>query len=230
MPVSTHIFKNEAVEFVKSKFHKYNDILDIGAGCGTYSKLLRDSISRMDAVEVFEPYVKDYGLRDLYRNVFVTNAIEFDFSFYNLIIAGDVLEHIDEEAGIEFISRIYSKCDDTLISVPFHAPQGEHFGNIYETHLQPDLSHNNFMEKYVGFKPLCLRYDFGVYVKDDERNSKLPIILEEETLGTIVPEYATTFKPYIQESFPDTEIITYSGPSEVGEKNEGINAITAALS
>ena len=67
------------------------------------------------------------------------------------------------------------------------------------------------MEKYNGFRPLCVRYDFGVYIKDNEINANLPIILEEETLGTIFPELQYTFKLDLQRCFPSTKIITYKG-------------------
>lgn len=211
MPVSTGIFKQEAIEFIKTKFNSDHNVLDIGAGCGTYSQLLKSHLPRMDAIEIFEPYVEAYNLKEQYNNLYVKDAVDFQFEFYNLIIVGDVLEHIDESRGIEFIKRIYNKCDDLVVSVPFHAPQGEHYGNIYETHLQAELSHAAFMEKYDGFRPLCVRYDFGVYIKDDKINANLPIILEEETLGTIFPELQYTFKLDLQRCFPSTKIVTYKG-------------------
>jgi bifunctional DNA-binding transcriptional regulator/antitoxin component of YhaV-PrlF toxin-antitoxin module len=67
---------------------------------------------------------------------------------------GDVLEHIEEGEGIEIIKKLYSKCDELVIAIPFNAPQGEWGGNIYETHLQPKLTHEDFLLKYEGFKPL----------------------------------------------------------------------------
>ena len=55
--------------------------------------------------------------------------------------------------------------NELVIAIPFNAPQGIWGGNIYETHLQPELTHESFLEKYVGFKPLEYRNDYGVYIK-----------------------------------------------------------------
>ena len=37
---------------------------------------------------------------------------------------GDVLEHIEEEQGIELIKKLYTKCDELVVAIPFNAPQG----------------------------------------------------------------------------------------------------------
>ena len=63
-------------------------------GLGTYSDLLRSLGYRMDAVEIYSPYIDKYGLRAKYDNVYCKDILEFDFSQYDFIILGDVLEHI----------------------------------------------------------------------------------------------------------------------------------------
>ena len=78
---------------------------------------------------------------------------------------GDILEHLEEVVAIELIKKIYPKCDELVIAIPYNAPQGEWGGNIYETHLQPKLTHESFMDKYEGFVPLQYRNDYGVYIK-----------------------------------------------------------------
>ena len=140
-------------------------ILDVGPSIGTYSKLIREYGYKIDCVEIYEPYITKYNLKELYDNVFVGDIINFDISNYDFIILGDVLEHIEEEQGIELIKKLYSKCDELVVAIPFNAPQGEWGGNIYETHLQPNLTHEDFLKKYEGFRPLEYRNDYGVYVK-----------------------------------------------------------------
>jgi len=165
MPFSTPVFKTETVEHLKSNFEKSSTILDVGAGAGYNSKYLREFFPNMDAVEIFERYIGDYRLKEKYNNVWLADILSFDFDFYNIILMGDVLEHISEDEGISLIKKLYEKCDELVIAIPFNAPQGIWGGNIYETHLQPNLTHKSFMEKYDGFKPLAYRNDYGVYIK-----------------------------------------------------------------
>lgn len=166
MPFSTPVFKLETVDYLKGKFDSSSTILDVGAGAGYYSKHLKDLFPNMDAVEIYERYIPMFNLLEKYNNVWVADILTFEFDFYNIILLGDVLEHISEHDGINLVKRLYGKCDELVIAIPFNAPQGPWGGNIYETHLQPDLSHESFMKKYHAFKPLAYRNDYGVYIKD----------------------------------------------------------------
>jgi hypothetical protein len=166
MPFSTSVYKEETVEHLKSKFGSDSTILDVGAGAGYYSKHLREFFPNMDAVEIFERYITDYNLKLKYNNVWVSDILKFEFDRYDIILMGDVLEHIEESQGIELVQRLYPKCQELVIGIPFNAEQGPWGGNIYEIHLQHTLTHESFMEKYNGFKPLGYRFDYGVYVKD----------------------------------------------------------------
>jgi hypothetical protein len=165
MPFSTPVYKKETLDYLVNKFDSSSTILDVGAGAGYYSNLLKEFFPNMDAIEIFEPYIRSYNLQSKYNNIWNENILTFDFDFYNIILMGDILEHIEESEGIEIIKKLYSKCDELIVAIPFNAPQGEWGGNIYETHLQPNLTHDNFIQKYEGFKPLEYRYDYGVYVK-----------------------------------------------------------------
>lgn len=166
MPYSTPVFKIETVNYLKSNFDSSSTILDVGAGAGFNSDHLREFFPRMFGIEIFEPYIDAYRLKNKYENVWVGNILEYDFDWYDIILMGDVLEHISEDDGIKLIERIYGKCKELVIAIPFNAPQGTWGGNIYETHLQPELTHESFMEKYKGFKPLEHRNDYGVYIKE----------------------------------------------------------------
>ena len=166
MPFSTPVFKEETIKHLFDNFKHSSTILDIGAGAGYYSKLLKHIFPNMDAIEIFEPYIEQYQLRSKYNNVWNENILTFEFDHYDIILMGDILEHIEESEGIEIVKKIYSKCDELVIAIPFNAPQGIWGGNIYETHLQPELTHESFLEKYEGFKPLEYRNDYGVYIKE----------------------------------------------------------------
>ena len=77
MPFSTPIFKNETVDFIKAKFHSSDTVLDVGAGSGTYADHLNTFFTRMDAVEIFTPYIEEYHLKDKYTNVFNVDILTF---------------------------------------------------------------------------------------------------------------------------------------------------------
>jgi len=167
MPRSTAYFKNETIDYIVKKYNKNSKILDIGAGIGTYSDLLRPKgFINIDCVEVFEQYVIDYRLNEKYNNVFIGDVtkLEIDFSDYDLIIFGDVLEHIEVESAKNLLNKLLKQ--NLIVSIPFESEQGEHFGNSYEIHLQPDLTLENFFERFKGFYPFCLRFDYGVFVKE----------------------------------------------------------------
>lgn len=185
MPRSTPIFKAETAAFLKSEFKKSAKILDVGAGVGTYADLLRDHFMTIDAVEVFEPYIEQFGLKEKYNKVF-----NFDIKYfkrypeilpgwYDIIILGDVLEHISKEEGIYLIKELQPYCQEMIVCVPFMSEQGEHYDNKYEIHLQPDLNEEVMAERYPDLQPFCLRYDFGVYIKKSPKNKFVEIIYDE---------------------------------------------------
>jgi hypothetical protein len=203
MPHSTNIFKQEIVDFVKNKFNKTSTVLDIGAGCGTYADFFRNHFYGMDGVEIFEPYVDQFALREKYKNLFVQDATTFDFNYYDLIIVGDILEHIEESEGIKFIERIYEKCNDLIIGIPFNSEQGIYEDNKYEIHLQPNLTNESFLEKYKGFRPLCIRYDYGIYIKDNQSNKKLDIVLDSRKLDF------ENIKQQLENQYQDCKVISY---------------------
>jgi len=199
MPFSTPIFKQETFDFLKNKYDASVRILDLGAGCGTYSDMMRTVFPNMDAVEIHAPYIDEYQLRNKYNNVWNENAITFDFDYYDVIILGDILEHIEESEGIKLIEKLYNKCNDLIIGIPFNSEQGVHFDNIYEIHLQAELTNESFLAKYKGFRPLALRYDYGIYIKNNKENQKVNVaydIYEEKMIDhyddNLEPVYLTT--------------------------------------
>ena len=142
------------------------DELDIGCGAGSYGRLLQRSFDVVDAVEIFEPYVAAYGLPSLYRRVFVADALTFEFDYYDVVILGDVLEHLTEDDGVRLIERIYDRCDELVVAIPFLSEQAVEHGNPHEAHRQAAITHERFVTRYEGVIPYSLRYDYGVYVKD----------------------------------------------------------------
>jgi len=164
MPYSYPQYKNEVKSHILSNIPTSSKILDVGPGCGTYSHLLRNEGYKIDAIEVWEPYVKQFELEKHYDNVFLGDIREFDFSSYDYIIMGDVLEHLSTEEAQQILDKINSNNQKCLIAVPYEYEQGEYQGNTYEIHLQPDLTPSNVLDRYPSLKLLYGNEEYGYYV------------------------------------------------------------------
>jgi len=120
-------------------------VLDIGAGCGTYAQLFRARWpgSHWTAVEVWEPYVDAYKLREQYDVVHVSDARTWEpEGRYDLAFLGDVLEHMTSKEARVLLDRIRGVADMVVVSIPIvHYPQGALCGNPFETHVEEDWSH-----------------------------------------------------------------------------------------
>jgi hypothetical protein len=114
-------------------------ILDLGAGCGTYARLLRPLLpdAYMTAVEIHAAYVSDYKLWRSYDSVIIGDIRTCDVPEADVVILGDVLEHMSHADALEMWDRARDKALKALyLSIPIvEWPQGEMFGNKHERHL-----------------------------------------------------------------------------------------------
>jgi hypothetical protein len=76
------------------------------------------------------------------------NILDFEFDHYDIIIMGDILEHLSREDARTILTRLKDKCKELIVVVPYYLPQDEVFGNKYEIHLQPDLDDAIMAEHY----------------------------------------------------------------------------------
>lgn len=186
MPYSFTYFKDEVKEWFLNNVPTSKRILDVGPGMGTYSDLLRSSGYRMDAVEIFEPYVDKYGLREKYDNVYVNSIVVFDIKDYDFIILGDVLEHLPENYAKELINDIVNSGKECLVAVPYEMEQGEHEGNIHETHYQPDLTVDVMKERYPSLTCIYNNEYYGYYTHLQKKYDKAFVLYATESYyGTV---------------------------------------------
>ena len=171
MPYSYPDFKEDIKKYIYNKYDKNIKILDVGPGLGTYSILLSD-YKNIDAVEIYEPYVEKYNLKDKYNNVFISNIIDFDFDFYDIIIMGDLIEHLSVKDSQKLLEKIYDKCNEIIVCVPFLLKQ---FGleNKHEDHIQDDLTPTIMEKRYKNLKPMWENNRIGVYFKNKTKNNFL---------------------------------------------------------
>ena len=148
--MSEPVFDQEIKDHLKNNFGPESKILDIGAGDGKWSYVLGDYFKNMDAIEIFEEYKERYNLEKKYKNVFIGDFTEFDFDYYDVLILGDVFEHVPEKIAKEWLNKVKRKCGEIIVVVPFEYEQD--WDGVYENkwghHHQPNLNVNSMVEKY----------------------------------------------------------------------------------
>ena len=170
MPNSYSFYKEEVKEWFVKNVPTSKRILDVGPGVGTYSILLRDMGYRMDALEIWAPYVEQFELRKKYDNVYIGDIVKFDIGDYDFIILGDVLEHIQTQDAQVLIQSIHDSGKECLVAIPYTMEQdGEEYGNTYETHLQADLTHELMGERYSSLNVIFRNQHYGYYVMCEEK-------------------------------------------------------------
>ena len=208
MPISTSFFKTQTIEYIEKNINKSTNILDIGAGIGTYADLLKPlGYNGIDAIEVFEPYIDSYELRSKYRSVFCQDIIKSELFLddYNLANLGDIIEHMTYADSLMVLEKL-SHVKDIIIAVPFQANQDAVGGNQYERHIQNDLTNSKFLSIYPDFELFCLRYDYGVYLKRNEISILQPIYTIDITESD---------KVFLQQRYSSKTIINLNDSSEV---------------
>lgn len=114
-------------------------VLDVGAGSGTYAQLMRPAHGACwTAVEAWEPYLAQFGLFGQYDAVITADARGLGAPIFavDLVIAGDVLEHMTREDAQGVLSRIRQTAGNLIVSIPvLHLDQDAVNGNPYERHI-----------------------------------------------------------------------------------------------
>lgn len=161
--------KTEAVKWICANFSCGSTCLDVGACDGKWSDLLRDYLV-MDGVEVWQPYIEKYKLARKYRKLFETDIRSFTYRHYDLIIFGDIIEHLPVEDAQKVIDYAKYRCRNMIVAVPYQYRQGEKNGNPYEVHIQDDLTQELFKERYPGFVPIYKTDTYAYYVRGTDND------------------------------------------------------------
>lgn len=126
-------------------------ILDVGAGSGTYADALTNAgySNTIDAVEAWQPYIDKFYLKKKYRKIFNQDIRIFKYFDYDVVIFGDILEHMSKEEALEVWDRVSKQADYALISIPIiHYHQGAIDGNPYEVHVKDDWTHEEVLDSF----------------------------------------------------------------------------------
>ncbi len=147
MPTSADEGKPWLINKILAKEPK--TILDLGAGAGTYARLLRPSLpdAHMTAVEIHAAYVSEHKLWRCYDSVIIGDIRTCDIPTADVVILGDVLEHMSRSDAHALWERARDHAEKAvLLSIPIvEWKQGAMFGNEHERHVET-WSHLDVME------------------------------------------------------------------------------------
>ena len=147
-------YSDEAnIEWTKWLFNELKPkfIVDVGPGAGKYGKLAKEVLPDcvVVGIEIWAPYVKQFGLDEIYDRVDVCDARIYPYYNADLVILGDVLEHMSRIDALKLWNAISSKAKHAMISIPIiHYPQGEHEGNPYEVHVEDHWTHEKILNTF----------------------------------------------------------------------------------
>jgi hypothetical protein len=130
----------EGVAFLEQSFRDIgpSTVVDVGPGVGTYSDTYRRFApdARWIGVEIWEPYVDNYGLLDKYDEIILGDVRDVELPVADVYICGDVLEHMPRADAVATIERIRERAPWLMVSIPIiHYEQGALEGNPHEAHL-----------------------------------------------------------------------------------------------
>ena len=149
-------------------------VLDVGCGFGRYGFLCREILevyhgrytkdewkTKIDAVEIFYQFINTPVHQYLYDNIMIGDIRKIEIKDYDLIILGDILEHMPKEDGLKLVEDLRKKCSWLLIQTPF----GE---------MKQKMVFNNPSEEHVSF---YYPEDFSHYYGQTEMTDKVFAIL-----------------------------------------------------
>jgi hypothetical protein len=184
MPTSYPLYKDSVRNWFLENVPFDKKILDIGAGCGTYSQLLRGYGYKMDAVEIWEPYITQYDLHSKYDIVYKENVLNMPLNIlegYDFYLMGDVMEHMSVEDAQWLLGYLRLKGKKFIVSVPYMMPQDEYEGNKYEIHLQPDLTPDVMKQRYPDLELLYGNEFYGYYINKKQKHEKAYVLYADES-------------------------------------------------
>lgn len=220
MPTSYKDFKNQIKEYIYKKYSTDIKILDIGPGLGTYAQLLPD-YKNIDCVEIYSPYIEEFNLKSQYKNVFNLNILDFDFEYYDLIIMGDILEHLSPQDSLKLLKKLTTKCDDIIISIPYladynHLKIAANEPNINNLHIQIDLTPDIMKERYPMLKQMWSNSRIGVYIKEKYKynsDKDLAITVYVDDNINMIEEFNWLYKSFIYSgNYKNSDIIAFCNP------------------
>lgn len=156
--MSESFFDEEIIEYLKTNYEPTIKIIDVGPGDGKWGFALGNYFKNVHSVEAHENYIHLYNLKEIYTNTFNMNVMDFNFEGYDVVIMGDVFEHLSKSECHQLLDKIKDVVNEIIIIVPFeYANNADYSGeydpingenNPYGFHQQEDLTPEIMADRY----------------------------------------------------------------------------------
>jgi SAM-dependent methyltransferase len=134
MPGSNDTGKKEIKEwFDETLPSRPLTVVDFGCGLGTYPKLLGKDGIRWIGVEIWAPYIEQFGLQEWYDLLIIGDLLWVIWPQADCAIFGDVLEHLERDVAVAAMKKADDLYGHAILSVPIYNSQGR-TENPYEEH------------------------------------------------------------------------------------------------
>jgi tetratricopeptide (TPR) repeat protein len=178
MPISTTVHVSQCLALILQTDPA--SVLDVGCGFGTWGFLCRTQLDvgkgnvqpetwqrRIDGLEYFEPYIQSHH-RSLYDQIIIGDIRDLAATIdrYDLIIAGDVIEHLEKDEAKLVVEQLYEKADKALlINIPLgegwdHPEQHGNPGELHRSKWCPE-DFQAYPSRFDHFTLPC--GDYGVF-------------------------------------------------------------------
>lgn len=133
--------------------------LDVGAGAGKHGRMVRAAHpeAHITGVEIVTDYITRFKLTDIYsvvHNANVTALLADPDVAYDMVIMGDVLEHLRKSDGVDILHFMIYRCKWLLAIYPEWLRQNSVEGYKAEAHRA-----HWFPDDFVGFDHAMKRRD-----------------------------------------------------------------------
>ncbi len=145
----------------------FKTFLDVGCGAGTYGKIIREVMGRdvqIGAVEIFTEYIERHNLHEIYDKIITGDIRDLppQSIVVDLIIAGDVLEHLAMLESGEVVNRLRKRCRFLWAALPVNMGRPWSTGYAQPDHEYVENPANKHLHDWTGaeihmiFKPMWL--------------------------------------------------------------------------
>jgi tetratricopeptide (TPR) repeat protein len=152
-------------EYISQLINQINPktVLDVGSGSGTYASF-KQPLQHWTAVEIWQPNIEKFNLHSLYDKVICADARNIDIEEYDLVILGDVLEHMTKEQAFALLEKC-KRSRYVIVSIPLgYYPQDEFDGNPHEKHITDNWSPEEFVSYFGNPWQQHIQGEIGVFV------------------------------------------------------------------